>query len=146
MSAEPLHSFLPCGPEDEHGHADEGEEQHASKGHGEFKQLWGWEEIEHGLPHGLHQPREHAAIRSEEQESADGYAVKGGHGSVLERVKVVEERAEPQPNIDAYNPLVIDCRPQNPCSEHSASKSTSPVPSPQPTQHLRLRVVWQGLL
>ena len=102
--------------------------------------------FQHGSPHGLHQPREHAAIRSEEQESADGYAVNGGHGSVLERVKVVEERAEPQPNIDAYNPLVIDCRPQNPCSEHCTSKSASPVPSPQPTQHLRLRVVWQGLL
>ena len=101
---------------------------------------------EHDSPHGLHQPRQYAEISDEQQAGADGYAVKGGHGSVLERVKVVEERAEPQPNIDAYNPLVIDCRPQNPGSEHCASKSTSPVPAPQPTQHLRLRVVWQGLL
>ena len=48
------------------------------------------EEIfQHSSPHGLHQPCEHAAVRSEEQAGADGYAVK---------------------------------------------------------QHLRLRVVWQGLL
>ena len=45
--------------------------------------------FQHGSPHGLHQPREHAAVRSEQQAGADGYAVK---------------------------------------------------------QHLRLRVVWQGLL
>ena len=102
--------------------------------------------FQHSSPHGLHQSCNHAAVSSEEQAGADGYAVNGGHGSVLERVKVVEERAEPQPNIDAYNPLVIDCRPQNTNSEHCASKSTSPVPYPQPTQHLRLRVVWQGLL
>ena len=112
-----------------------------AKYRGEVKSVF-----QHGSPHGLHQPCNHAAVRSEEQEGAEGYAVNGGHGSVLERVKVVEERAEPQPNIDAYNPLVIDCRPQNTNSEHCASKSTSPVPSPQPTQHLRLRVVWQGLL
>ena len=108
---------------------------------GEVKDIF-----QHGSPHGLHQPCNNAAVRNEEQEGADGYAVNGGHGSVLERVKVVEERAEPQPNIDAYNPLVIDCRPQNTNSEHCASKSTSPVSAPQSTQHLRLRVVWQGLL
>ena len=45
--------------------------------------------FQHGSPHGLHQPREHAAVSSEEQAGAEGYAVK---------------------------------------------------------QHLRLRVVWQGLL
>ena len=45
--------------------------------------------FQHGSPHGLHQPCTDAAVRSEQQESADGYAVK---------------------------------------------------------QHLRLRVVWQGLL
>jgi len=102
--------------------------------------------FQHGSPHDAKRRPKNAAVRSEEQAGADGYAVNGGHGSVLERVKVVEERAEPQPNIDAYNPLVIDCRPQNTNSEHCASKSTSPVPAPQPTQHLRLRVVWQGLL
>ena len=102
--------------------------------------------FQHGSPHGLHQPCQNAAVSSDQQAGAEGYAVKVGHGSVVERVKVVEERTEPQPNIDAYNPSVIDCRPQNPCSEHCASKSTSPVPYPQPTQHLRLRVVWQGLL
>ena len=48
------------------------------------------EEIfQHSSPHGLHQPCEHAAVRSDQQEGAEGYAVK---------------------------------------------------------QHLRLRVVWQGLL
>lgn len=48
------------------------------------------EEIfQHGSPHGLHQPCEHAAVRSNQQAGAEGYAVK---------------------------------------------------------QHLRLRVVWQGLL
>lgn len=46
-------------------------------------------ELRHGSPHGLHQPCNNAAVRSEEQAGADGYAVK---------------------------------------------------------QHLRLRVVWQGLL
>lgn len=45
--------------------------------------------FQHSSPHGLHQPCQHAAVSSEEQEGADGYAVK---------------------------------------------------------QHLRLRVVWQGLL
>ena len=45
--------------------------------------------FQHGSPHGLHQPCNHAAVRSEQQEGAEGYAVK---------------------------------------------------------QHLRLRVVWQGLL
>ena len=45
--------------------------------------------FQHSSPHGLHQPCEHAAVSSEEQAGADGYAVK---------------------------------------------------------QHLRLRVVWQGLL
>ena len=45
--------------------------------------------FQHSSPHGLHQPCNNAAVRSEQQESADGYAVK---------------------------------------------------------QHLRLRVVWQGLL
>lgn len=134
VAAEPLHRALPCWPQHEHRDADEGEEQHAAEGHGEFKQLGGWDEIEHGSPqlecadtkkecydrnktrlkpiaacadkvakhkghndtafqhsspHGLHQPCQHAAIRSEQQEGADGYAVK---------------------------------------------------------QHLRLRVVWQGLL
>ena len=47
------------------------------------------EKFQHGSPHGLHQPCEHAAVRSNQQAGADGYAVK---------------------------------------------------------QHLRLRVVWQGLL
>ena len=47
------------------------------------------EKFQHGSPHGLHQPCQNAAVRSEEQAGADGYAVK---------------------------------------------------------QHLRLRVVWQGLL
>ena len=45
--------------------------------------------FQHGSPHGLHQPCTNAAVRSEQHESAEGYAVK---------------------------------------------------------QHLRLRVVWQGLL
>ena len=45
--------------------------------------------FQHGSPHGLHQPCQNAAVSSEEQAGADGYAVK---------------------------------------------------------QHLRLRVVWQGLL
>lgn len=130
VAAKPLHCALPCGPEDESCHADKREEQHAAEGNGEFKQLWCGDEFEHCSqppnfydqigsdknqeahqnesetsnaktvekrnepirhcsPHGLHQPCNNAAIRSEEQEGADGYAVK---------------------------------------------------------QHLRLRVVWQGLL
>ena len=89
VAAEPLHSALPCGPEHEHGHADKREEQHASEGHSEFKQLGGLEKFQHSSPHGLHQPCELAAVRSDQQAGAEGYAVK---------------------------------------------------------QHLRLRVVWQGLL
>lgn len=89
VTSEPLHRALPCGPENEHGHADEREEQHTAEGHGEFKKFGGREEVEHSSPHGLHQPCEHAAVRSNQQAGAEGYAVK---------------------------------------------------------QHLRLRVVWQGLL
>lgn len=89
VTTEPLHRVLPCGPQHEHSHADKREEQHAAQGNGEFKKLGGWEEFQHGSPHGLHQPCNNAAVRSEQQEGAEGYAVK---------------------------------------------------------QHLRLRVVWQGLL
>ena len=32
--------------------------------------------FQHGSPHGLHQPCEHAAVRSEEQTGAECYAVK----------------------------------------------------------------------
>ena len=32
--------------------------------------------FQHSSPHGLHQPCTDAAVRSEQQESADGYAVK----------------------------------------------------------------------
>lgn len=89
VATEPLQSALPCGPQHEHSHADKREEQHASEGNGEFKQLGHRDEVEHDSPHGLHQPCTDAAVRSEEQAGAEGYAVK---------------------------------------------------------QHLRLRVVWQGLL
>ena len=86
---EALGCALPCGPEYEHRNADKREEQHAAEGHGEFKQLGGRKEFKHDSPHGLHQPCQHAAVRSDQQTGAEGYAVK---------------------------------------------------------QHLRLRVVWQGLL
>lgn len=130
VTSQPLKSALPCGPENEHHDADKREEQHAAQSHGEFKQLGCGDEVEHGSqppnfydqigsdknqyahqneaeashaktvekrndpvrhssPHGLHQPCNHAAVRSEQQACAEGYAVK---------------------------------------------------------QHLRLRVVWQGLL
>ena len=32
--------------------------------------------FQHSSPHGLHQPRNHAAVRSEQQAGAEGYAVK----------------------------------------------------------------------
>lgn len=76
VAAEPLHRALPRGPQHEHSHADKREEQHAAEGNGEFKQLGCGDEVEHGSPHGLHQPCQHAAVSSEEQAGADGYAVK----------------------------------------------------------------------
>lgn len=100
VTSEALHRALPCGPEDEHGHADKCEEQHTAEGHSEFKQLGGWEKFQHGSPprlqqdcaehplqppvkftqhgspHGLHQPCTDAAVRSDQQAGAEGYAVK----------------------------------------------------------------------
>ena len=127
VSAEPLHSFPPCGPEDEHGHADEGEEQHASKGHGEFKQLWGWEEIEHGSPHkktllycancearGCNCPKKSTNTKQHHDSFMAHSSPHGLH----------------QPRTNAA--VSID---QQAGAEGYAVK-----------QHLRLRVVWQGLL
>ena len=75
------HPVMP--PHADQQSANENDGQPANN-HSEVKSVF-----QHYSPHGLHQPCEHAAIRSEEQAGADGYAVK---------------------------------------------------------QHLRLRVVWQGLL
>ncbi len=146
VAAESLHSALPCGPEDEHCHADKREEQHASEGHGEFKQLGGRKEFQHGSPHGLHQPCTDAAVRSDQQESADGYAVNDGH--LVPRVKDGGENATcgaKQLNRFSSHAERTKCEPCESTAPYNLPLGT-PDKSPEPTQHLRLRVVWQGLL
>ncbi|MPN37166.1 hypothetical protein SDC9_184682 [bioreactor metagenome] len=76
VAAEPLHRALPCWPQHEHRDADKREEQHAAEGYGEFKQFGGRKEFQHNSPHGLHQPCNQAAVRSDQQAGAEGYAVK----------------------------------------------------------------------
>lgn len=89
--AESLNRALPGSAEQGDKRNDEGNKQCDSESCEKLKRLELNPHIKgfHSSPHGLHQPCQHAAVRSEQQESADGYAVK---------------------------------------------------------QHLRLRVVWQGLL
>ena len=89
--AEPLHRALPGSAEQGDKRNDEGNKQCDSESGEKLKRLELNPQIKgfHSSPHGLHQPCNQAAVRSEEQEGAGGYAVK---------------------------------------------------------QHLRLRVVWQGLL
>ena len=56
-------------------HADQ---QSANENDGQPAQYRGEVEdiFQHGSPHGLHQPCEHAAVRSNQQAGAEGYAVK----------------------------------------------------------------------
>lgn len=184
VAAEPLRRAFPCGPEDEHSHADKREEQHAAEGHGEFKQLGGGDEVEHGSPlnypeehakcccaqnkstehaqwvndvagtlygcvhdspHGLHQPCNQAAVSSTEQDGTDGYAVNGGHLAASPFKEGIAEVGCTQSNEYATPKCRFSVACNAPADEHCGPEHDT-AQSPQPTQHLRLRVVWQGLL
>ena len=105
--------------------------------------------FQHGSPHGLHQPRNHAAVSSEEQEGAEGYAVNGGHLAASQLVSEVQEAPHEgctKQNIDKLMCCGITNAAFNK-EAGAASSAQTPQQSPEePTQHLRLRVVWQGLL
>lgn len=104
--------------------------------------------FQHGSPHVVQQPSQHAAVGSAEQAGADGYAVNDGHGSVVP-VKVCADNS-PE-NAEASNKQV-DLHYYERSAEPRLNQTEPPVAAgpfdncPQPTQHLRLRVVWQGLL
>ena len=70
VAAEPLTGAFPASPHGNDGincnGAEQAEEHASDVKHG----------LRHGSPHGLHQPCELAAVRSEEQDGAEGYAVK----------------------------------------------------------------------
>ena len=98
--------------------------------------------FQHGSPHGLHQPCEHAAVSSEEQAGAEGYAVNGGHlASHVVNNDCISEIHAPHSQIESPNPCMLGVAVDRRRTEHQHAEQ-----NPQPTQHLRLRVVWQGLL
>ena len=97
--------------------------------------------FQHGSPHGLHQPREHAAVRSEEQAGVDGCAVNGGHLALHSVNDCISEIHAPHSKVESPNPCMLGAAVDRRRTEHQHAEQ-----NPQPTQHLRLRVVWQGLL
>ena len=105
--------------------------------------------LQHGSPHGLHQPCNNAAVRSEEQAGAEGYAVKGGHLAASQLVSAVQEAPHEgcsKQNIDKLMCCGITNAAFNK-EAGAACRAQTPQQSPEAsTQHLRLRVVWQGLL
>lgn len=129
VAAEPLHRSLPCGPEHEHSHADKREEQHASEGNGEFKQLGCDDEVEHGSPP-LNQPQEYADYRRESSDIHEPYTDVDLRRCTLYRGVHDSPHGLHQPRTDAAVR-----------SEEQAGAEGYAV-----KQHLRLRVVWQGLL
>ena len=105
--------------------------------------------FKHYSPHGLHQPCQHAAVRSDEQAGAEGYAVNGGHLAASQLVSEVQEAPHEgctKQNIDKLMCCGITNAAFNK-EAGAASSAQTPQQSPEaPTQHLRLRVVWQGFL
>ena len=102
--------------------------------------------FQHCSPHGLHQPCNNAAVRSEQQPGADGYAVNDGH--LVPRVKDGGENATcgaKQLNRFSSHAERTKCESCESTAPYNLPLGT-PDKSPEPTQHLRLRVVWQGLL
>lgn len=115
--------------------------------HGEVKSVF-----QHGSPRGLHQPCNNAAVSSEEQAGAEGYAVKGGH-LVVAPVEVCADKSpkdseatQRQANVH-YNQWDAPPDAESSLDQTKFAIAASPLDDyPQPTQHLTLRVVWQGLL
>ena len=108
------------------------------------------ENFQHGSPHVMQHASQHAAVSDRQQTGADGYAVKDGHGSVFHLVENAngnnlkrESSDEPRPPFVV--PVKVNPKPVN-LACNDANANNHPLPAPQPTQHLRLRVVWQGLL
>lgn len=100
--------------------------------------------FQHSSPHGLHQPCTDAAVSSDEQEGAEGYAVKGGHLAIQVVEDIHNKSLRPYAKSNASKPSCFKVAVQ---SNESASASAENQPSNLPiTQHLLLRVVWQGLL
>lgn len=98
-------------------------------------------ELRHGSPHRLHQPCNNAAVSSEEQEGTDGYAVKSGHLALYSVNDCISEIHAPHSQVESPTPRMLDIAVDRRRTEHQHAEQ-----SPQPTPHLTLRVVWQGLL
>lgn len=149
--AEPLAGTLPCFAEQGDKRNDEGNKQCDSESCEKLKRLELNPQIKgfHLSPHGLHQPCNQAAVRSEEQAGAEGYAVKDGHLAASQLVSEVQEAPHEgcsKQNMDKLMRCVITNVAFD--KEHRAASSaqTPQQSSEASTQHLRLRVVWQGLL
>lgn len=153
VAAEPLHRSLPCSAEQGDKRNDEGNKQCDSESCEKLKRLELNPQIKgfHLSPHGLHQTSTDAAVRSEEQEGVEGYAVNGGHLVAPIEICSNDSKEEFQPSGTNINPC-YGKRDAKSCAESSLKYSEFAVTNKpikglsEPTQHLRLRVVWQGLL
>lgn len=105
--------------------------------------------FQHSSPHGLHQPCQHAEVDDEQQTGAEGYAVKDGHLVTSGLSKTVEEVPSPHRSPKCMCRVTVDNKKSCVVEKHRAAENSDSNPyelKEQPTQHLRLRVVWQGLL
>lgn len=136
VAAEPLQRALPCGPEHEHGHANEGEEQHASEGNGEFKQLGRGDEVEHGLPRF---PVQHVDNRAIENNHGYDHSISCNNAEQYSdyNLNIQKRRYHHGSPHGLHQP----CQNAAVDDEQQAGAEGYAV-----KQHLRLRVVWQGLL
>ena len=100
--------------------------------------------FQHGSPHVVHQRNQHAVVSSAEQDGADGYAVRDGHLAIQVVEDINNDSLHPHTTSNADNPTGIKI------AVHANESANTPAgyqPAGLPTtQHLRLRVVWQGLL
>jgi len=142
--AHPYPGAFPAAPHGDDG-VDTNATEHEKHGDSDVKHV-----LRHGSPRDVQRRPQNAAVRSEEQEGAEGYAVEDGHGSVVQLVKnfngnkiCPESGYEPRPPLVV--PIEVDQKSGNLACNY-ADANNYKLPAPQPTQHLRLRVVWQGLL
>ncbi len=101
--------------------------------------------LRHGSPHGVNEPVAVHAVCSNDQAGADGYAVKGGHLAASPFKEGIGEVSCAQSNEDSTPKCRFSEACNAPADEHYGIENYA-AQIPQPTQHLRLRVVWQGLL
>ena len=137
VTAEPLHRSLPCGPEDEHCYSDKCEEQHAAEGNGEFKQLGCDDEVEHGSPQEVHKgcdEKKSAAKHGCDDQKTASRIRSTWENNNSEPVKCFMQHCLPHGLHQTCTDAAVRSEEQA-CAEGYAVK-----------QHLRLRVVWQGLL